>query len=131
MSGIDRRTEELRRLTYPRYSLTELEDDRLTDSNPQNSPTELEGDRSTDSTIDTVSDYSMVEVHNPTEVEDLLQKQPHSELTAILTPTKMDIINFTDAMATALTFCKSKLALTGGQAYLVLTKAEFKIRVQN
>ena len=83
--------------------------------------------RSTDSTVDTTeSDCSMVEVHNLTEVEDLLQKEPHGELTAILTPTKMDNINFTDAMATALTFCKSKLALTGGQPCLVLTEAELE-----
>ena len=73
----------------------------------------------------------MVETYNPTEVEDLLQKQPHGELTSILTPTKMDIIKFTEAMATALTFCNSKLALTGGQAYLVLTKAEFKLSINS
>ena len=73
----------------------------------------------------------MVEAHNPTEVEDLLQKEPHGELTAILTPTKMDIINFADAMATALTSCKSKLALIDGQTYLVLNEAEFKLRVQD
>ena len=43
----------------------------------------------------------------------------------------MDIINFTDVMDTALIFCKSKLALTGRQVYLVLTEAAFKLRVQN
>jgi hypothetical protein len=102
---------ELRRFTYPRYS-----------------PTELDNDRSTDSTTDTtVSDCSMVEVHNPTEVEDLLRKQPHGELTTIFTPTKMDIIKFTEALATALTSCNSKKAITGGQAYLVLNEAEFKL----
>ena len=73
----------------------------------------------------------MVETHNPTEVEDLLQRQPNGELTAILTPTKMDIIKFTEALATALTSCNSKKAITGGQAYLVLTEAEFKLRVQS
>ena len=66
----------------------------------------------------------MVETHNPTEMEDLLKKQPNGELTAILTPTKMDIIRFTEAMATALTFCNSKKAITGGQAYLVLSFRE-------
>jgi hypothetical protein len=73
----------------------------------------------------------MVETHNPTEVEDLLQKQPNGELTAILTPTKMQIIKFTEALATALTSCNSKKAITGGQAYLVLSEVEYKLRVQD
>ena len=117
--------EERRRLTYPQYSPTISEDDRSTVSTTGD-------DSSTDSTVDTTeSDCTMVETHNLTEVEDLLRKQPHGELAAILTPTKMDIIKFTEALATALTSCNSKKAITGGQAYLVLNKAEFKLRVKN
>ena len=49
----------------------------------------------------------MVKLDNPTEVQDLFLAEPLRYLTPILTPTKIQIVRFTDTMAAALTHCTS------------------------
>ena len=93
-----------------------------------------DGTSSTDSETDlynSTDSNSMGETDNPTEVQDLFLAEQLGDLTPIITPTRMQIITFTDTIATALTQCRSKLGLLGAQAYLVLTKEEYKMRVNN
>ena len=92
-----------------------------------------ESDSGSTVSIDTNStgtDGTMVDTYNPTEVQNHFLKELLSDLTPILTPTKLDIIRLTDTMAASLTHCESKLGLMGGQTYLVLTEPEYQLRVR-
>ena len=71
----------------------------------------------------------MIEVDNPVKVQEFFLAEPLGNLTPILTPTKMQIVRFTDTVAAVLTHCTSKLRLLGGQNYLVLTETKYKLQV--
>ena len=73
----------------------------------------------------------MVEVDSPTEVQEFFLAEPLGDLTPILTLTKMQIVKFTDTVATALTQCSSKLGHLREQTYLVLTETEYRMRLND